>query len=77
MSKRVCEVCGKSYLKGNLVPTGIGGRVTNRAIKRQQPNIRKKKLNVNGQNVTVHLCSSCLKRMKFNKKLAAKAADAE
>ena len=65
---RVCDICQKSYLKGNLVPRGIGRRVTNRAIKRQQPNIRKKKLDVDGQKINVNICSSCLKRIKFNKK---------
>ena len=67
---RVCDICQKSYLKGNLVPRGIGRRVTNRAIKRQQPNIRKKKLEVNGQKISVNICTSCLKRIKFEKKKA-------
>ncbi len=70
---RVCDICQKSYLKGNLVPRGIGRRVTNRAIRRQQPNIRKKKLNVDGQNINVNICSSCLKRIKFEKKKAETA----
>ena len=31
MSKQ-CQVCGKIYQKGNLVPRGIGNRVTRRTI---------------------------------------------
>lgn len=65
---RVCEFCNKGYMKGNLVPRGIGRRVTNRAIKRQQPNIRNKKMTINGRARTVSICASCLKRMKFDKR---------
>lgn len=65
---RVCQICNKSYLKGNLVPRGIGRRVTNRAIKRQQPNLRTKRLEVDGRKVKVTLCASCLKRLKFQDK---------
>lgn len=65
---RVCDVCQKSYLKGNLVPRGVGRRVTNRAIKRQQPNLRRKKVTIDGQSMTLNICSSCLKRMKFEQK---------
>ncbi len=64
---RVCEVCGKGYLKGNLVPRGVGRRVTNRAIKKQQPNLRKKKIEIDGQTMRVSICTSCLKRMKYNR----------
>jgi len=71
---RVCDICQKSYLKGNLVPRGIGRRVTNRAIKRQQPNIRRKKLNIDGKRINVNICASCLKRIKFDKKKAAEAS---
>ena len=70
----VCDICQKSYLKGNLVPRGIGRRVTNRSITRQHPNIRKKKLNINGQKINVNICTSCLKRIKFEKKKAAEAS---
>ena len=64
MSK-ICEVCGKSYLKGNQVPRGVGRRVVRRTINRQMPNLRVKRINLNGTNVKVVLCSSCLKRMKY------------
>jgi len=70
---RICDICEKSYMKGNLVPRGVGRRVTNRAIKRQQPNIRRKKITLEGQSLTINICSSCLKRTKFEKKQAAEA----
>ncbi len=72
MSK-MCEVCGKGYLKGNQVPRGIGRRVTRRTSMRQMPNIRSKKFNIDGVNYTVKLCASCLKRMSFTS-AAEKAA---
>lgn len=63
----VCDICQKSYLKGNLVPRGIGRRVTNRAIKKQKPNIRRKKIVIDGTPQKINICASCLKRMKFDK----------
>lgn len=65
---RICEICQKSYVKGNLVPRGIGQRVTNRSIKKQLPNLRKKRFNIDGNTVTIKLCASCLKRINFEKK---------
>lgn len=68
---KVCEVCGKDYNKANLVPRGIGRRVTRRTTTRQHPNLRNKKLQINGQNVKVRLCASCLKRLKFETRKAS------
>jgi len=51
-------------MKGNLVPRGIGKRVTNRAIIRQQPNLRSKKFKVSGTSFKMKICTSCLKRIK-------------
>lgn len=74
MSK-ICVFCGKSYQKGNLVPRGIGNRVTNRAITHQNANLRNKRININGTSLKVKICSSCLKRMKFEQKKIEKAAE--
>lgn len=66
---RVCELCGKGSIKGNLVPRGIGRRVTRRIIRRQHPNLRTVRMVVGGGNkVTLRICASCLKRMKKDKK---------
>ncbi len=64
---RICDICEKGSLKGNLVPRGIGQRVTRRTIRHQMPNLRSKKLEIGGKTVKVTLCTSCLKRLKFNK----------
>lgn len=66
---RICDLCGKTYLRGNLVPRGIGNRVTRRTTRRQQPNLRSKKAVINGTPMRLKLCASCLKRLKKEGKL--------
>jgi ribosomal protein L28 len=68
---RVCEICGKSYLNANQVPRGVGRRVTRRTSIRQQPNLRVKRFELNGNKVKVTLCTSCLKRIKKETKTEA------
>jgi len=63
MSKQ-CQICGKTYQKGNLVPRGIGNRVTRRTISRNSINLRVKRFLIDGRSVKLRLCSSCLKRIK-------------
>jgi ribosomal protein L28 len=60
----ICQFCEKTYQRGNKVPRGIADRVIRRTTKRFVPNIRNKKLEINGRNVRVQICSSCLKRLK-------------
>ena len=81
MSKQ-CQICGKTYQKGNLVPRGIGNRVTRRTISRNSINLRVKRFLINGTKVKVRLCASCLKRIKkderdIEKVLADKAQSVE
>lgn len=66
---RMCEVCGKTYKKGNLVPRGIGNRVTRRTITRQKPNLRNKRVSFGDNSVRLKLCASCLKRLKFESRV--------
>ncbi len=67
MSKQ-CQICGKTYQKGNLVPRGIGNRVTRRTTRRNSVNLRTKRFEINGVKVKLILCSSCLKRFKKDEK---------
>lgn len=62
MSK-ICEFCGKTYQKGNLVPRGVGNRVTRRTTTKRLANLRNKRIEINGRMVRVVICASCLKRM--------------
>ncbi len=75
MSK-VCEICLKSYLKSNLVKRGIGRRVVRRTLSRQEPNLFEKKLKIDGVNIKIKMCSSCLKRIKYERNLADKETQA-
>lgn len=70
MSK-ICDICGKTGQKGNLVPRGVGKRVTRRTINIRQPNLRVKRFNIDGNKVKMFLCASCLKRIGFDAKKAA------
>ena len=62
---RICEICEKSYMRGNQVPRGIGRRVLRRTTKRQTPNLRYKKFTLNGHSVRLRICTSCLKRLRM------------
>ncbi|OGC70431.1 hypothetical protein A2415_01270 [candidate division WWE3 bacterium RIFOXYC1_FULL_39_7] len=73
---KVCDICLKTYQRGNMVPRGIGRRVTKRTTVRRHPNLRYKKFNINGMPVRLWLCASCLKRTKFEQKKAEVAANA-
>lgn len=64
---RICDICQKGSLKANLVPRGVGRRVTRRTIMKQMPNLRNKTLEINGKRVKVKICASCLKRIGFDK----------
>jgi len=68
---RVCDICGKSSKKGNQVARGIGNRVTRRTIRHQGPNLRTVRIEPDGggNRVTMSLCTSCLKKMKRDKRV--------
>jgi len=61
---RICETCGKGNLKGNLVPRGIGNRVTRRTITHKRPNLRVKRIKIGSTKIKLKLCASCLKKLK-------------
>ena len=74
---RVCDLCGKSSQKGNVVARGIARRVTRRTIGHQEPNLRIMHVALieGGNKVLVKLCSSCLKRLKKEKRDLIEAAE--
>ena len=76
MSK-ICQVCGKQAQKGNLVPRGVGKRVTRRTIASRQPNLRVKRFSIAGNTVKMLLCASCLKRINYDAKKAEVLAAVE
>jgi len=60
----MCDFCGKTYQQGNLVPRGVGNRVTRRTTNKRKANLRNKRLQIDGRTVRVTICASCLKRLK-------------
>lgn len=76
MSK-ICDICEKGYQRANLVPRLIGRRVSRRTTKKQEPNLRNKKMDIGGQTVALKICASCLKRLKFEKRKLAEVAEQE
>jgi large subunit ribosomal protein L28 len=64
MSK-VCDICSKGALKGNLVKRGIGRRVTRRSITKQEANLFDKRIKIDNTTIKLRICSSCLKRLKY------------
>ena len=61
---RICDICQKTYKRGNLVSTGIGQRVSRRTLTKQLPNLHTKRLEVNGTPLKLKLCTACLKKLK-------------
>ncbi|MFZ2664354.1 MAG: L28 family ribosomal protein [Patescibacteria group bacterium] len=74
---RACEICGKTYQKSNLVPRGIGNRVTKRTKSHNKANLRIKRFLINGVKVKFKLCASCLKRIKKEDKDIQKEMEAK
>lgn len=56
---RVCELCDKGYLKGNLVCFS-----NKKSIKRSYPNLRSVKLSISGKSARLKVCASCLSAYK-------------
>jgi len=55
---QVCEICGKSYHKANIV-NKLRGQYNRAGSKKQQSNLQRKK--INGKKVRV--CTKCIKSL--------------
>jgi len=53
---RICDLCGKGAMKGNTV-----SHSNRKAVRHYQPNLQKETVNVDGQNITVKVCTKCKK----------------
>ena len=63
---KVCDLCGKGYLKGNLVCFS-----NKKSIKRSYPNLRSVRVVINNVVKRLKVCTSCLGASKRNAKLEA------
>lgn len=57
-----CEICGKSYQKGNKV-----SHANNRTLRRWMPNLRRVKAKIGQATRYIRVCASCLKAGKVTK----------
>jgi len=63
----VCEICGKGALFGNNVArTGTRGWVKRRSKRKFKPNLRKVRVEVNGEVKRMKICAKCLKSHKVS-----------
>ncbi|MGM0472188.1 MAG: 50S ribosomal protein L28 [Bacillota bacterium] len=70
-----CEICGKGSNKANAVTRrgkakkegGVGRNVTQRAQRRQKPNLQKVKAIVDGSPQRINVCTKCLKAGKVER----------
>ncbi len=56
---RVCSMCGKGKMKGNLV-----SHSNIKTNKHYNANVQKVKLDVDGAKKTEYVCTKCLKTLK-------------
>ncbi|MEK7595316.1 MAG: 50S ribosomal protein L28 [Patescibacteria group bacterium] len=69
---RLCDMCGKGALKGNLVSFS-----NKKSIKKSQPNLRSVRISIKGVSGRIKICASCLSKVKsVRRQEAAKAVTA-
>jgi large subunit ribosomal protein L28 len=59
---RVCDVCGKGSIVGNLRSHAL-----NATKRRFYPNLQKIRADINGEVKTIKICAACLKANKVKK----------
>ena len=59
---RVCDICGKSPLKGNMV-----SHAHNTSRRRWLPNLQRVRANIDGVVKRIRVCTTCLKQGKVVK----------
>lgn len=59
---KVCEICGKKPISGNNI-----SHAHNRTRRRWEPNLQRIRANVDGRNMRMRVCTSCIKQGKVIK----------
>lgn len=73
---RVCETCGKRTQRGNKMSYrgkakylgGVGVKVTGKVRRTFKPNLQKVRVQIDGTNKRMTVCTSCLKRGMVKKR---------
>lgn len=55
-----CDICGKAVATGNRISIARS-HVSRRAHRTWKPNLRTVRVQVNGENKRMHVCSKCLR----------------
>jgi large subunit ribosomal protein L28 len=58
-----CDICGKTVTRGNKISIARS-HVSRRATRTWKPNLRTVRVNVNGENKKMTVCSKCLRASK-------------
>lgn len=78
---RVCDLCGKAPIMGYTIARrglakkkgGVGKKITGRTKRKFYPNLQKVRALVNGKNVRMTVCTTCIKSGKITKPAIKKA----
>lgn len=66
---RKCQICGKGIMRGHNV-----SHAKNRSKKKYKPNLKTRKIKLDGKLQKITICNKCLKRLKKDKKAEKKSA---
>ena len=55
-----CDICGKAVANGNKISIARS-HVSRRAHRTWKPNLRTVRVQINGENKRMHVCSKCLR----------------
>jgi large subunit ribosomal protein L28 len=58
---RECDICGKGKMRGNTV-----SHSNRKAPRHYKPNLQNETVEIDGQTVTLNICTKCKKTLKKN-----------
>ncbi len=61
-----CDICGKEPINGNKTSV-TRSHISKRTARVWQPNVKRVKAIVNGNTITLHVCTKCLKNGKVTR----------
>ena len=62
----VCEICQKTASHGNKLSI-TRSHISKRSPRTWKPNLRRVKVNINGENKRIYVCAKCLKDGKVKR----------
>lgn len=62
----VCEICQKTASHGNKLSI-TRSHISKRSVRTWKPNLRRVKVDMNGENKRIYVCAKCLKDGKVKR----------